>query len=347
MGIKNLKKVIQKHAPDAITDRPNLYNKRVAIDSSILLYRYRYIYKDDNFHIQGFLYKIIELLTAGAIPVFVFDGKPPDAKNNTLEKRTETRNKMKERVEELTTLRDELKGSLKEKYNIEVGADEFINDEEEPLEEIDNTEINLIKEIKQLNKKINNTEKNILVVKRIHSLQVMDFLESLGIPYLQAISESEETCAYLQKKGYVDYVLTEDTDALTFGATKVIFGEKLYNLDIILRDLQLNYESFVDFCILCGCDYTRTIPKIGPVGALKLINKHQLIDSFTIDIPEDFEYTKARSLFRQNESYNYNIESFNFKSCNVHKIEEQFKVYSLDNFFLEKLKILLMINNAK
>ena len=54
MGIKNLKKIIKKHAPDAITPLPSLYNKKIAIDSSILLYKFRYFYKEDNFHIQGF-----------------------------------------------------------------------------------------------------------------------------------------------------------------------------------------------------------------------------------------------------------------------------------------------------
>ena len=322
--------MLQKHAPGAIFDKPNLYNKKIAIDSSILLYKFRYTYKEDNFHIQGFLYKVVEFLGAGVIPVFIFDGKPPDAKGGTLEKRTETRNKMKERVDELVTLRNELNKNL----DIQVSADEFIDDEDTDKK---------VKEIKQLNKEINNIEKNILVVKRVHSLEVMEFLEYLLIPYLQAISESEETCAYLQKKGYVDYVMTEDTDSLTFGAKSVLFGEKLYNLDIILTEMGLSYESFVDFCILCGCDYTSTIPKIGPVNALRLIKEHQSIENFTIDIPDKFDYITARSLFRQNEEYTYDIESFAIKSMNVIKVEEIFKRYSLNNYFLEKLKILLKV----
>jgi len=330
MGIKNLKKIVQKHAPGAISDKPNLNNKKIAIDSSILLYKFRYTYKEDNFHIQGFLYKIIELLSAGIIPVFVFDGKPPDAKGITLEKRNDTRTKMKERVDELVALRNELNVS-----NIPV--DEFINDSDN-----DNVvELEQIKEIKKLNTQIRNIEKNILVVKKIHSLQVMEFLESLGIPYLQAISESEETCAYLEKNGLVDYVVTEDTDALTFGANKVIFGEKVYSLDIILSELELSYPSFIDLCILCGCDYTSTIPKVGPVNALKLIKTHGTIDNFNINLPEEFDYPTARKLFTQNEQYQYSLESFEIKSMDISKVSEIFERYSLNNYFLEKLKILL------
>ena len=99
MGIKNLKKLIQKHVPGAITDKPSLYNQKLAIDSSILLYKFRYTYTEDNFHIQGFLHKVIEFLEKGIIPVFVFDGPPPDAKKVTLDKRMDTRIKMKERID--------------------------------------------------------------------------------------------------------------------------------------------------------------------------------------------------------------------------------------------------------
>jgi flap endonuclease-1 len=168
----------------------------------------------------------------------------------------------------------------------------------------------------------------------------MEFLNCLGIPFLKAISESEETCAFLQKNGYVDYVVTEDTDALTFGATKVIFGEKLYTLDSILSGLDLTYESFIDLCILCGCDYTGTIPKVGPVNALKLIKKHNSIDNFE-NVPIEFEYQLARKLFTQNENYHYEISSFCIKSMDLTKVQEIFERYSLNNYFLEKLKILL------
>jgi 5'-3' exonuclease len=109
---------------------------------------------------------------------------------------------------------------------MEIDVDTVIYSDDE-----DSDDSQQVKEIKKINSSIRNIEKNILVVKKYHSDQVMEFLDALGLPYIKAYSESEETCAFLQKNGYVDYVVTEDTDALTFGATKVIFGEKLYSLD--------------------------------------------------------------------------------------------------------------------
>jgi len=333
MGIKNLKKIIQKYAPGGISDKPSLYNKKIAIDSSILLYKYRYMYKEDNFHIQGFLYKVIELLENGVIPVFIFDGKPPDAKKNTLEKRSQTRIKMKERIDELTEIRNSMGNNI--------NPYEFIDSDEETNED-NKLENEQVKQIKKLNTQIQNIEKNILIVKKIHSEQVIEFLECLGIPYLRAISESEETCAYLQKNDYVDYVVSEDTDSLTFGAKQVIFGDKVYNLDIILHELEIDYFSFIDLCILCGCDYTTTIPKVGPVNALKLIKKYKSIENFNIQIPDSFEYQIAREIFTQNENYNYNI-SFTIKPMEPEKVKAMFQQYSLNNYFFEKLKILLNV----
>ena len=331
MGIKNLKKLIKKHAPDAISDLPSLYNKKIAIDSSILLYKFRYFYKEDSFHIQGFLHKVIELLQLGIIPVFVFDGKPPDAKRDTLDKRIETRSKMQDRIQELKNLRTTL-GT-----DNNVDPEEYIHSDDDEENE---QETEVVKEIKKINSQIKNIEKNILIVKRIHSDEVMDFLKSLGIPVLKAVGESEETCAFLQKQGLVDYVLTEDTDSLTFGANRVILNQKVYSLNIILNSLEITYDSFIDLCILCGCDYTRTVPKVGPVNALRLIKAHSSIENFGISLPPDFDYITARSLFKQNENYTIN-ETFQIGSMDTVKVESIFERYNLNKYFLEKLKILL------
>lgn len=334
MGIKNLKRLIQKHAPGAISNNFTLYNKRIVIDSSILLYKFRYKYSQDNFHIQGFLYKVIELLEDGIIPIFVFDGPPPLEKQQTLEKRIDNRKKMQERVNELTNTRNTLG------LCIGINPEEYIHSDDEETDES-----GVVNEIKKLNNAIKTIEKNILIVKKIHSDEVMEFLKSLGIPFFKATSESEETCAYLQKHGYADYVLTEDTDALTFGAKQVIFGDKVYHLDIILSEMDLSFDSFVDLCILCGCDYTGTIPKIGPVSALRLIKKYNTIDNFeNVVIPDDFDYQSARSIFKQNEKYKIQ-PNFEIVCMDLKKTQEMFERYSLNNFFLEKLKILIKCNN--
>ena len=56
----------------------------------------------------------------------------------------------------------------------------------------------------------------------------------------------------------------------------------------LINDLQLDHNSFIDFCILCGCDYCPIIPRVGSVTALKLIHKFKTIES----ILENTNYQK-------------------------------------------------------
>jgi flap endonuclease-1 len=289
MGIKGIKNLIKKNAPDSIVpfDTSQLRGKTIAIDSSILLYKYRYLYDSDNFHILGFTSKIKELELLGVIPFFVFDGTPPKAKERVLSERSDHRKKQKDRLLEISK---EL-GTYKNYQNV----CEFIESDDE-----DSQETQEILKIKKLLAEQNKIKKNLLIVTKNHSKEVMEFLKSLGITFFEAPGEAEKECAFLQKTGKVDYILTEDTDSLAFGGSNIIFTKhknyELCKLELVLSGLQISYESFVDLCILCGCDYTGTIPKVGPVTALKLIKKHLLIEHIPIKIPDSFEYKLARSL---------------------------------------------------
>lgn len=46
-------------------------------------------------------------------------------------------------------------------------------------------------------------------------------LDLLGIPYLNSSGEAEAYCALLNSAGLVQGVLTDDTDALLYGASTV------------------------------------------------------------------------------------------------------------------------------
>jgi flap endonuclease-1 len=310
MGIKNLKSIIKKNAPEALTEinLNQIVNSRVCIDSSILLYQFRYSCPDDNFHIVGFLNKTIELLKIGIIPIFVFDGKPPDAKSFVLTKRAELRNKSKERLIELNIIKNNLENQLN------INVEEYINDSDLP----ENGDYVLlrttIKEIEKINK-------NTLYVNKNHSMEVIELLKSIGIPFFESIGEAEESCAFLQKNGFADYILTEDTDSLTFGGSNIIFrsktGSELCKLPKVLEGLKLEYHEFIDLCILCGCDYTCSIPKIGPVNALNIIKKFRSIENFIQNnniyiIPVDFDFLTARKLFIQNINFELPTVEFNF-----------------------------------
>ena len=82
---------------------------------------------------------------------------------------------------------------------------------------------------------------------------------------------------------------TEDMDALTFRTPKLLrkmtfsSGQKqpIIEIDIaaVLSGLDLSYESFVDLCIMMGCDYCNTIKGVGPKTALILIRQHKNLEN--------------------------------------------------------------------
>jgi len=66
----------------------------------------------------------------------------------------------------------------------------------------------------------------------------------------------------------------------------------------------LSLESFIDLCILLGCDYCDTIRGIGPKRAFELITKYKSIeevikhlDPAKYPLPGDWPYAEVRDLF--------------------------------------------------
>jgi flap endonuclease-1 len=64
----------------------------------------------------------------------------------------------------------------------------------------------------------------------------------------------------------------------------------------------MSYDSFVDFCILSGCDYTEPIPQIGPITSYNLIKKHGNIEEILKTMQKEypkFNYKIARKIFKE------------------------------------------------
>ena len=135
----------------------------------------------------------------------------------------------------------------------------------------------------------------------------------------QAPSEAEAQCAELCKKGVVYAVGSEDMDTLTFGTARLARhlmepeSRKMpvveFDLQKVLSGLELPMESFIDLCILCGCDYCDSIKGIGPTTALKLIREHKTLDK-VMDViresgkhvvPPNFPYKESKAFFEKPE----------------------------------------------
>merc|ERR1712048_1164453 len=98
-----------------------------------------------------------------------------------------------------------------------------------------------------------------------HNEQTKRLLRLMGIPVVEAPSEAEATCAALCRDGKVHAAATEDADCLTFG-TKTLVRNLMaaesqkktileVSLQVVLEQLNITMDQFIDFCILSGCDY--------------------------------------------------------------------------------------------
>ncbi|MEN2496902.1 MAG: Rad2 nuclease [Marteilia pararefringens] len=113
-----------------------------------------------------------------------------------------------------------------------------------------------------------------------------------NIHYIVAPYEADAQIAYLALNNYVDYVITEDSDLLVYGCSKVIFKLNMQDGSGVLIRKEKIYafcnfdthdalEKFRIMCILAGCDYVKSINGMGIKKAYKFLsnNHHCDIDS--------------------------------------------------------------------
>jgi flap endonuclease-1 len=282
MGIKGLTKTITKYSPDSITNE-NLYKlsgKKVAIDASLILYQQLLkspgkVFKNSKgkitSHITGVFYKIMNYISLNIEVIFIFDGKPPDNKQGCINQRKEKAKKAKEASLNATCEKE------KEKH-----------------------------------------EKSSLRLTREMIEDVKKLLNYMGVSYIHPeVGEGEGYASELCRMGYVDYVLTEDMDTMAYACPKLIrncIDRSLKRKDIVsifdyskmINDIDLTHEQFLDFCILCGCDYCPIVPKIGNITAMKLIKTHGTIENI-IDV------TSSKYEFPENYLNIFNEAKVNFK----------------------------------
>ena len=252
MGVKNLYKLINQIAPNSITEKniKEFSGKCIVLDASMIIYQYVIAIRGSGSdlqntegqltsHILGVLSKTFLLLGNDIIPIFVFDGNPPELKKETLKSRKEVKKRNLEKLEATEDKDDQIK-YFKRSFSI--------------------------------------TQKQIQEVK--------DILSLFGVPVIESSTEADPLCANIVSKGLAYAVSSEDMDLLAFGCPKLIRSlsskKKAFEIDLkkALLDMKLTQDQFIDLCILLGCDYCETIPKIGPKRAYEKIKEYGSIKNF-------------------------------------------------------------------
>jgi len=307
MGIKNLKIILNLKCQSAINTRKLDSYRGMILGIDLSIFLYKYLYNNDD-HLEGLARLILRLLRNQITPIFVFDGKPPKEKDEILQNRREKRDFMNIKK----NLIENCMNFDKSDFNIfKTNVVEYINNTNSDFS-LDDADIKdlyqkdndlLLKDCEKLTKKI-------IYVTSYHIVSSKKLFDLFGIRYIHAPCEAESLLAMLCKKNIIDGCISEDTDILpngghlflrNFNADKNTIEE--YCLHGILDNLKLTNDKFIDLCILCGCDYTTKINGLGPITAYKLICKHENIENFIENnkkfiIPENFNYVKARLLFK-------------------------------------------------
>lgn len=115
--------------------------------------------------------------------------------------------------------------------------------------------------------------------------EIKHLLSLFGIPYLDAPAEAEAQCAVLTELGLCEGVISDDSDAVVFGAQNVYrrFFEtrstvELYDLRHIETHLKLTKHDLILIAMLLGCDYTPGVSGIGIVNSLEAIRVFSGLD---------------------------------------------------------------------
>ena len=277
MGIKNLNNIIAEFTtinPQNKCSLKRFINKTMAIDAN--LYIYKFLYANGN-HLNGLFFMINKLSKFKIKPIFIFDGYAPTEKDATIKHRRNIKKKIKTQV-------------------IGLKADLLI--------------VNGIAARTAIIKKITNLEKRLVYVDSEVLASSKKLLNLMGILYFEAPSEAEQLCSILSRFNLVDGVISDDTDTLACGSKIMLrnFSNKfdevsVYYMNDVLYELDLNYNSFLDLCILLGTDYNNKLKNVSFKDMYKLIHKYKTIEAILLNTRHTirYDYGKIRSIFKSSD----------------------------------------------
>ena len=342
MGIKGLIKLIKKYSKNGVKQAKlsDYHNGVLFVDTSIYMYAYTHKYKNPMI---GFVNQILSLTSHQITPIYVFDGAPPKEKKELLQQRSITKQQQNDKIESLKKEYDNLN---KLYTNVENNVENNIKYISSSSDDIRNfsTTAKIIEEIEgkmiDIKNEIKNKSKNIININKTNFEDCKQLFNVFGIPWIIANGEAENICSQLcfyKLNINTDYsvlgCLSNDSDVLVNGGRKLLTNFSSYtntiveyDLEIILRDMNLSYEQFVDMSILCGCDYLFDsqnnkhikIENIGPINAYKLILKDKNIDTI-IDKIKQSNSPEFSSLSRKEKTELKKYKKFKLPISNTTK----------------------------
>ena len=268
MGIKGLSKLLEQEGLLKKINIKSLAHKKIAIDISILLYQIVISIRNSGddirnnkgeviSHILGLFNKTIFLIQNKITPIFIFDGKPPDFKNNTINNRKKIRSNAEEKYKET-------------------------KDEKE--------------RIKYFKRSTHITSEQIEQSKELLDLMGVPYLQADGEADILCAKLSEEgyvDYVYTEDMDILTFGASKIIKNLfTKGSKNIYVIDKL----AILKKFDLTYNQFVIFCIFLGCDYHSLKCTLDKTKILNIVKSYEFFSDFTFD-NKKLDSEKIKNIF--------------------------------------------------
>lgn len=239
----------------------DLANRVIAIDAFNTLHQFLSIIRQRDgsplvdsggrvtSHLSGLLYRTASLFEAGIKPLFVFDGKPPDLKSDTLNRRSEIRESAREKW-----VSSKAAGDLESAFKYAQASS-------------------------KVNREIVEDSKYLLDIMGIPFVQAPSEGEAQAA---HMVLKKDANCVASQDYDSFLFGAPIVIRNLAVTGKRKLPGKNVYvdvepeiiELDETLNALGIDREQLIDIAICVGTDYNKGLEKVGPKTALKLIKKH-------------------------------------------------------------------------
>ncbi|XGI83910.1 flap endonuclease-1 [Halorutilales archaeon Cl-col2-1] len=135
-------------------------------------------------------------------------------------------------------------------------------------------------------------------------------LDALNIPWVEAPSEGEAQAAAMVVDGDLDYVGSQDYDAVLFGAPELVrnlavrgkgdrdLTPELVSLEDTLDSLGMTRSELIEVAILVGTDYNDGVHGVGPKTAVDLIRDEGMsIDEALDEYDAEIDWKPIKDLY--------------------------------------------------
>jgi flap endonuclease-1 len=289
MGIKNLLKFLNSY-PDLIVEKniDDFKGKKIAIDISILLYQIIIYVRNTGSdltnkkgeitsHILGLFNKTIKLLSKGIIPVYVFDGKPPQLKKKVLD------------------IRKNIKQKSIEKMNTTTNKEDII---------------------KYFKRSVTITKKQLDDCRQLLNLMGVQYIDAPEEADSQCAWLAKNGFVDAVFTEDMD-ILTFGSPYIIKNLTSIRKKPIEISLQKIKNKFEWTQDQFIDFCILLGCDYCDNFSNYNCFEIFKIFQKNKSIDLFLKNNNKTINYIDSKHYFKEphvnTNITSIKLESVNFK----------------------------------